>query len=490
VRRQRTRTGKSFSIHPSQRLIDELHTYVLQIKHLVGTTIGLKEKSGDFDKFYFGASYLAGSIIPAPAVLPGGIGVRRKLRMLTFADPTSRAMQSALRDIEQTLGAEVQITALNLDALFAETLANASKPRSDYDILTLDLPWIAEFAERGFLMPLDSLLELDHFNKDDFHPAGWAAARYHGVQYGIPIQTTPELLMYRTDLFGEAGLDPPLTTEQVLHAARRFHRPSSGRYGIAWNGQRGTPIGQTFVQVLAEFGRPPLALRAVGESFDTTSVSPDEMRPTIDTPEGLLTAEYLCDLLTVSCPGVLDMAWDERVQVYRRGEVAMVYEWSIRAGVFEMEPTSPAKNRTGYLPLPRGPGLPRHVSPIGGLILSIPANIAPERVEASWRSIEWLTSPEMMKLFIQHGSTVSPRFSVSADPEVRAMCPVIALVDQMEKLGQLQHWPRPPVPAYAHWLMILGEEVHDLMLGEIAPRTMLRQAQGRIDAVMRERGYY
>jgi multiple sugar transport system substrate-binding protein len=214
------------------------------------------------------------------------------------------------------------------------------------------------------------------------------------------------------------------------------------------------------------------------------------MRPAIDTPEGLLTAEYLCELLTVSCPGVLDMAWDERVQVYRRDEVAMAYEWSIRAGAFEMDAASPAKERTGYLPFPRGPGIQRHVSPIGGLILSRPANIAPDRLELSWRSIEWLTSPEMIKLFIQHGSTVSPRFSVSADPEVRATCPIIAIVDQMEKLGQLQHWPRPPVPAYAQCLGILGEEVHDLMLGTIAPRVMLRQAQARLDAIMRERGYY
>jgi multiple sugar transport system substrate-binding protein len=96
----------------------------------------------------------------------------------------------------------------------------------------------------------------------------------------------------------------------------------------------------------------------------------------------------------------------------------------------------------------------------------------------------------MVKLFIQHGSTVSPRFSVSADPEVRASCPVIAIVDQMEKLGQLQHWPRPPVPTYAQCLSILGEEVHDLMLGERTTKAMLSRAQARIDAVMRERGYY
>jgi multiple sugar transport system substrate-binding protein len=490
VRRARTRTGKSFSIHPSQRLIDDVHAYALKIKHLVGTTIGLKGKGADFDKYYFGASYLAGSIIPASAVMPDGIGPRRKLCTLTFTDPTSRAMQSASRDIEQILGGTVDTTALRLDELFAEIGINAARPVSNYDILTIDLPWIAELAERGVLMPLDDLISAADFNKDDFHPAAWSAARYHGVQYGIPMQTTPELLMYRTDLFNEAGFDPPLTTELVLRAARHFHRIRSGFYGIAWNGQRGTPIGQSFVQLLAAFGRPPLALRAVGDGFDTAWISREEMRPAIDTPEGLLTAEYLRELLSVSWPGVLNLAWDARVQVYRRNEVAMVYEWSSHAGAFEMDPNSPARGHTGYLPLPRGPDIQRPISPVGGLILALPANIAPARLDLAWRSIDWLTSPGMMKLFIQHGSTVCARFSTGADPEVRATAPIIAIVDQLEKLGQLQLWPHPPVPGYAQCLSALGEEVHDMMLGKIGPSAMVRQAQARIDGIMRERGNY
>jgi multiple sugar transport system substrate-binding protein len=214
------------------------------------------------------------------------------------------------------------------------------------------------------------------------------------------------------------------------------------------------------------------------------------MRPAIDTPEGRLTAEYLRELLAVSCPGVLEMTWDERVQVYRRGEVALAYEWSIRSAVFEMDTASPAKGRTAYLPFPRAPGVQRNVSPIGGLILAIPANLAPDRLDSAWHSIDWLTSPAMMKLLIRHGSAVSPRFSVSADPEVRATCPIIAIVDQMEKLGQLQNWSRPPVPGHSQCIAVLGEAVHDLMLGKTGVKAMLRQAQARIDALMRERGCY
>ena len=488
VRKPRTGTGRSFSLHPSPRLLEEFRAYAVRMKQLVGRTIGVTTR-GDYDNFYFGASYLAGRIIP-PASPRAGATPGQTVRMPMFIDPTSHAVQAAVAEIERTLAARLDITMLGLDALREEVRRNAGEAQSDYDIIPLDMPWIAEFAEAGALLPLDDILRAAHFNHGDFHPTGWAAGRYHGVQYRIPIQTTPELLLYRTDLFAEAGLAPPTDMQRVLDAARLFHAPAKGRYGIAWNGRRGTPIAHSFVLVMAAFGRPMLALRRTADGFDTSVVAGEEMRPTIDTPEGLQTAEYLRELLALSCPGVLDMAWDERVRSYGRGEVAIAYEWSIRAGVFEMDDTSPAQGRTGYLPLPHGPSLQRHVSPIGGFILSIPANLSPGRVALSWRTIEWLTSPEMMKLFIQRGGTVSPRFSVSADPEIVATCPVIPIVDQMEKLGQIQAWPRPPVPACSECMAVLGEEVHDLMLGVTGPRAMLRQAQNRIDAIMRGRGYY
>jgi multiple sugar transport system substrate-binding protein len=40
------------------------------------------------------------------------------------------------------------------------------------------------------------------------------AAHWGGRPYGVPSQTTPELLFYRKDLFAEAGLEPPDTTEK------------------------------------------------------------------------------------------------------------------------------------------------------------------------------------------------------------------------------------------------------------------------------------
>jgi multiple sugar transport system substrate-binding protein len=114
-------------------------------------------------------------------------------------------------------------------------------------IIAVDLPWIDEFAEKGVLMPLDTCLEIDRLAPPGFHTAGWTATHWGGRPCGEPIQTTPELLVYRKDLFAEAGLAAPDITDMLIEAARHFHNLRRGRYGIGWNAARGTALGHLFL---------------------------------------------------------------------------------------------------------------------------------------------------------------------------------------------------------------------------------------------------
>jgi len=101
-----------------------------------------------------------------------------------------------------------------------------------------------------------------------------------------------------------------------------------------------------------------------------------------------------------------------------------------------------------------------------------------------------LTSAQAIKLYIENGSLVSPRFSVSSDPEVQQISPLITIVDKMAREGVLQVWPRPPVPEIVSIIDIAGEELHDMLLGQKTVSTALRNAQNRSDALMRENGHY
>ena len=107
---------------------------------------------------------------------------------------------------------------------------------------------------------------------------------------------TAELLVYRTDMLGEAGIEPPRTTDALVAAARRLHDPARGISGIAWNGGRGTPVGHTFIMIMSAFGRPILDLRRTSDGFDGEQIVGEAMRPAFLSPEARETAAYLQEL--------------------------------------------------------------------------------------------------------------------------------------------------------------------------------------------------
>ena len=485
-KRPRTRTGKSYSMHPSEALLEHWVQLSNRLQRLSSMHFsGVPATATDY---YFGGSYMNVKSIPPLQVLPVPLRLAGGLRVLVHGDPTFMVMDNLKRQFEQTLGTNIHQRAFSIDRLRDEAKRNAERKSSRYDIIAVDLPWVGEFAENEILMPLEEAMDLAELDPADFHTAGWQAAHWNGKLYGVPAQTTPELLFYRKDLFAENGLVPPQTTDELLTAAAALHDPQHGQYGIAWNAARGTALGHTVLMTLADFGQPLLDLPRIAGGFETAHLAKRKYRVTIDTDRGLLAAEFLLELLKYSPPEILSMSWYERVRPYASGRIAMAYGYTLLAPYFELDDTSPAQSQTGYLPHPAGPNA-SPIAPVGGYMMGIPANLPKERISDAVAALKVFTSPEAQKLYVQNGSRTNPRYSVAADPDVRRMSPIFEAVDAMSWRDELQFWPRPPIPEINEIIQICGEEFHDMLRGIITPKEALRQAQGRADAVIKSSGF-
>lgn len=482
--RPRTKTGKTFSLHPSDTLLESWGKFAVRVRRLAAQHMGAGTTTSTEQDYYFGGSYMAGQSIKPPSVLPEPLALPGGLRILVHGDPTFMVMENLKRQFEQVIGAHIQQRAFSIDRLHEEVLQNADRPTSRYDIIAVDLPWIGELAEKKILLPLDEILEIERLDPADFHTAGWQSAHWGGRPYAVPSQTTPELLFYRKDWFAEAGLQPPRTTQDVLDAARVLHNPSRGRYGIAWNAARGTALGHQFMMACADFGQPVLNLDPIAGGYQADVAKRDDLVPTIDTPLALEAAEYLKALLQFSPPDILSMSWYERVRPYAAGKIAMAYGYTLLAPYFELDPSSSAFGQTGYLPHPAGP-LGQPVAPVGGYVLGIPSNLPEARRAAAAEALIAFTSPEAQKLYVQNGSRTAPRYSVGADPEVRRLSTIFEAVDAMSWRDELQYWPRPPVPQISDIIVICGEEMHDMLRGITSPRDALKKAQSRAEEAMR-----
>jgi len=481
--RPRTQSGKSFSMHPSEKLLEQWMQMTGRVERLAAAQFGGRERTSGAKDYYYGGSYMAAQSIPPLKVLAEPLKVSGGIRVLVHGDPTFMVMDNLKRQFEQAIGTQIHQRAFSIDRLREEAVRNAERKSSRYDIIALDLPWVGLYAERGMLMPLDEAMDIARIDPADFHTAGWHAAHWGGRPYGVPAQTTPELLFYRKDLFAREGLEAPTTTDMLLKAAARFHEPNRGRYGIAWNAARGTALGHTVLMTMADFGQPIVNLPKNAGGFQTDDLAARDYRPMIDTEAGLRAAEFLLEMLRYSPPDILSMSWYERIRPYAAGNVAMAYGYTLLAPYFELDETSPAYGQTGYLPHPPGPG-GSAVAPVGGYIMGIPANLPPERIGPAVEALMVFTSPEAQKLYVQNGSRTNPRYSVGADPEVRRASPIFEAVDAMSWRDELQFWPRPPIPEISEIFHICGEEFHDMLRGISTPRETLRKAQARADELI------
>lgn len=488
ISRPRTKSGKTVSLHPAPQMIQEWESYAERIKGILGPLFGIDLTSDSARKIFLGMSSPE-RVISTPAVLSARLELKGGLRVLAHADPTFMAMHNLKRQLESIFGLEIRNKARSIDNLLDEILDNARLAKSRYDVVACDLPWFGELAASGVLMPLDTLIKRNNYDLSDFHPMAIQSSGYAGSQYGIPVQTTPELLCYRQDIFAAAQLTPPTTTEALVKVARQLHDPAKGHYGIAWNAARGTPLGHTFSFLMAKFGQPLLNLPSCQGGYDFQQATGEQLRPMFQSDAAYRACEYMLDILKYSPPNILSMSWYERAQSYASGETSMAYCYTLLAPLFELDRHSPAYGNTGYLPHPIG-NHGRAITPIGGYALAIPANLAPERVEAVWTALRHLTSANMSKLYIMNGSLVTPRFSVSQDPEVSALSPLIEIVDDMAKKDILQAWPRPPVPGITELISIAGNEIFEVLDGRRSIKKALLIAQERADKVMREKGHY
>ena len=399
------------------------------------------------------------------------------------------AMTAVKNQIQNIIQCDIKNKVLSIDRLYGELIKNADEKFSKYDIVSCDLPWFGRLARDGIILPLDEFLSSDSFDLSDFYPAAVSSARWNGSQYGIPVQTAPEMLVYRQDLFDEAGLDPPETVEQVLRAAKHFHQPHRGMCGISWNAAKGTPLGHSFLMMMAAFGRPVINLRPLDDGYECSQVVGEHYRPMLSSDEALAAAEYMLALLDVSPSNILSMSWYERAKAYADGDCAMSYCYSLLASIFVNNKNSPAARTSAFLPHPCGLNA-APIAPVGGYALAMPANVDPERKRPIWEAIKILSSAEATKQYVLHGSTSSPRFSVASDPEIYNLCPLIETVDRMVRTGLVQHWARPPVPEMPEVIAIVGAELHPMLLGDCDAKTALGNAQRKVDALMRANGHY
>lgn len=486
IKTSRGKTGKSFALQPSNELLQSFQGYARRTKSLLAQTLGLRPTLEQDDDYYFGGTPLGSNIIPPMRIVQKRAEDQLELRFLLNDDNYFSSMRNMWADFRNNLASRKSFDLLPLPELYTRALNNGQQGVSTYDVMAINMPWLGEFAAKGLIRPLGQLIQKTGVNPLDFHPSIWSTGTWNGQDFGVPGYCTIEILAARRDLFTDIELPFPKAFNDVIAAGKRFHDPQRGMYGIVWDGARGMPIASSFMFFLGACGQPTLSLRKTPHGYTLDGVDPEKIVPEINSDAGLTALDYMHQLKEISPPEILNMAWDQALAVFMKGNAAMAYCWTMRAARFEYDVQSVVKRRVEYLPQPSGPRGSR-ASPIGGFLFVIPANLPQERVEVAADAIAWMASREAMKAHVKNGFPIAPRFSVSADPEAAASSPIVRFVDQLAKRNLLHTWQRPNLPQYTAIERILGDEIHDALLGRKSDKQALENASTRISKTLRIR---
>ncbi|WP_330176135.1 extracellular solute-binding protein [Streptomyces sp. NBC_01498] len=262
------------------------------------------------------------------------------------------------------------------------------------DVIRSEVAWTPEFADLGYLAPLDGTAALK--DEKDFVPQAAASTKYDGKTYAVPQVIDSLGIFYNKKLFKDAGVEVPTTIAELKTVSKTI-KDKTGKTGMYLRGDD----AYWFLSFL------------YGEGGDL--VDADAKTITVDSPAGVKAMEVVKDLVDSGAAKTdATDGWENMQAAFKGGDVAMMINgpWAIAdtyAG-----PQFTDKANLGVAPVPAGSA--GQGAPQGGHNLGVYAGS--ENLDASYAFVEYMSSAESQAKITTELNLLPTRTSVYARPEV------------------------------------------------------------------------
>ncbi|MGW6008216.1 extracellular solute-binding protein [Streptomyces sp. NPDC055210] len=273
------------------------------------------------------------------------------------------------------------------------------------DVIETGNTQVAQFAQSGGLLDLSD--KVGELGGKDWLKGLSEPGAFEGKQYGIPYYAANRVVIYRTDLFEKAGVDPAAikTRDQWTAATKKLN--TGGTQGIYLPGQNW--------YTLAGF--------VWDEGGDLATESGGKWKGSLDTPEAVRGMEFYKKLQALGRgPKDSDEANPPQADVMAKGKVAQVV--SSPGGANTVVENNPAlKDKLGFFPIPGKTADTPGAVFTGGSDLVIPT--ASAKQDAAYTFVKELTGDTWQKKlavamsYVPNKTTLSD--AVASDPGASAM---------------------------------------------------------------------
>jgi fructooligosaccharide transport system substrate-binding protein len=309
------------------------------------------------------------------------------------------------------------------------------------DIMAIDSPNLALYANSGSLLSIDSYMK-EEGNIEDIPESVLKGLTYKDEIYLAPIVESSIALFYNMNIFRKAGIpfpsgnpNKPLTWEEVLEIAIKVNNPAKGVIGI--DPAQGFNVGEG----PAYFKMPILW------QFGADVISPDgsTAQGYLNSPEALEALQFYQDLYRKHGVAAVEMP----PAPFETDKLGMTILGSWAISELQQTPGFVLGEDFGVAPLPKGKN---QVVPNGGWALGISSKT--KHPEEAWEFVKFATGYEGSKLFVEISGDLPARYSVAKNfPELNEY-PKNIFVQQDQNYSK----NRPVTPAYP----VISEAIKDL----------------------------
>lgn len=404
------------------------------------------------------------------------------IKALFLDRPGYVAAQELIPQFEEATGIDVEWEVLPYENSREREVLDFTSATGEFDVVLVDVVWIGEFAASGWLTPLetfynDPALADPNLNLEGFFPVLLDSfGTWDGVVYGLPFDNYSGLLYYNRCMLEDAGFsEPPATWTQLLEEyAPTLTQPDEDRYAFALQSRRGeTQSADSFMRVLWPFG---------GALID-----PETFEPSLQSEASLEGLTFRQALMEYMPPGIVDYDHSEAVNALAQGRVAMITEWS---SFYSTLADPEASTITDCLAVATEPEGPAGLKPaLGGFSLGVNTFSSPEEQAASYLFIQWITSEEMARPYVEAGG-VSGRTSVYEDPAIREAFPYVEPLVTSWQADTAVPFFRPRFPEWPQISEIIADYGTRMMLGELSVEEGAATLDEQVRAVLDQGGYY
>ena len=306
---------------------------------------------------------------------------------------------------------------------------------SSIDLMSVDPPYVPEFAEAGFLLDIPDDRE-EEFTEGVVESAV-AGATWKDELVGIPFWANTQLLWYRQSVAEQAGLDPetgPVTWEQVIDAAEQ----TDTTVAVQANRYEGYTV---WINALIEGAGTSVMLNPEAEVED--------LELGLNEPGAEEGAAVIASLVDagVAGPAASTATEEEARRLFQGDDGGFMVNWPYIYAAATGEVDAGALDASFIEDL-RWTIYPQTVEgedsapPFGGITLGI--GEFTEHPDEALEAAECITTPESMTEYMLFTGNPSAAEESYSDPEVVEEFPMAEFILESLQLAK----PRPQTPFY------------------------------------------